>query len=266
MLWFRGQRDSHRRRPYLPHLMFVTLFVLLTIPANRAQWVTLGIGATSMRQTLNELTELSLGTSLKVLTAAVRIGVGLSALVGAGVALRYWRHRAGAVLAITGAVLPVTLVLLLGAHNYLRTPFPRQGAIYLLPIVTLFFSALFFKQKKRPVQVAYLVLCGLLLLRYATLFPLDSYSSGEPYSGGRTLAKMLRKTAGTASVRVGVSRNAEPILNYYRLRYRQANWQLASKNLDAPYDYYVLTPADASLIEQRHLHVIYRDRGLALAR
>jgi len=265
MLWFSGERDSRGRRPYLPHLMFITLFVLMTIPVNRAQWATLGIGATSLRQTLNELTALSLGSSLKVLAAAVRIGLGSAALAGLGVALWHWRNRTSALLAITGAVLPVTLVMLLGAHRYLRTPFPQQGAIYLLPVLFLFLSAVFLKKQKSTAQIGYLVLAGLLLVRCATLFPFGPYAGG-PYSGGRTVAKMLRKTVGTGNVRVGVSRDAEAILNYYRLRYRQANWQPDAKKLDAPYDYYVLTPVDAQLIEQRHLHVIYRDTGFALAR
>ena len=55
-------------------------------------------------------------------------------------------------------------------------------------------------------------------------------------------------------------------MNYYRTRYRQGNWQLTEQQpLAGTYDYYVLTPADAALIEQRHLHVLYRDAGLTLA-
>jgi len=246
--------------------MFLTLFVLLTIPVNRSQWATLGIGATSLRQSLNELPALSLGASLKVLSAAVRVGVALAALAGIAAALRHWRHRDGALLAVTGAVLPLTLGLLIGAHRYLHTPFPQQGFVYLLPITSLLFSSLLFNQHKTTAQVRYLVLCGVLLLRYATLFPFGDYASGETYSGGRTLAKILRKIVGTGNVRVGVSPDAESILAYYRLRYRQENWQPTAQPLDAAYDYYVLTPADAPLIERRHLHVIYRDRGLALAR
>jgi hypothetical protein len=44
------------------------------------------------------------------------------------------------------------------------------------------------------------------------------------------------------------------------------NWQpIERQPLTGAYDFYVLTPADAPLIEQRHLHVIYRDAGLTLA-
>ncbi len=265
MLWFRSQRDAGGRHPYMPHLMFLTLFVMLTIPVNRAQWATLGIGATNLRQTLNELTSLSLGSSLKVLTGAVRVGVALAALAGIAAALRYWRQRAGAVAAVTGAVFAISLILLLGAHRYLRTPFPQEGGLYLVVLGALLFSALFLKQRSKAAQIVWLAVAGVVLVRYAGLFRFGAYAAGEPYSGGRTVAKMLRKTAGTANVRVGVSQDAEPILSYYRLRYRQANWQPDAKSVDAPFDYYVLTPRDAALIEQRHLHVIYRDTGFALA-
>ena len=92
------------------------------------------------------------------------------------------------------------------------------------------------------------------------------YAAGRQFAGGRTLAKTLRMKAGTQPVRIGASPAAEPIMTYYRTRYRQGNWQpIERQPLTGAYDYYVLTPADAALIEQRHLHVLYRDAGLTLA-
>ena len=80
------------------------------------------------------------------------------------------------------------------------------------------------------------------------------------------LAKTLREKVGLAAARIGFSPDAEPIMNYYRTRYRQGNWQLTERQpITGSYDYYVLTPTDAPLIEQRHLHVLYRDAGLTLA-
>jgi hypothetical protein len=35
---------------------------------------------------------------------------------------------------------------------------------------------------------------------------------------------------------------------------------------DRNFDYYVLTPNDAALVEKRHLRIIYRDLTLMLAR
>ena len=266
MLWFKRAPGTPSRRLYLPQYMFLTMFVLLTIPVNHSQWATLGIGATSLRQTINEITSLSLGTSIKVVTAAARVAVAFAAVAGALVAMRHWRRADAALPAIMGATLPLTLLLLLGAHRYLHTPFPRASAVFMVPLIGLFVSSLIVKQHTNPAQIRYLaVLSGVLLIRYIALFPVGMYAGGAEFAGGRILAKTLRATAGGGNVRVGVSSQAEPILNYYRLRYHQENWQPQGPPGAGPYDYYVLTPADAALIEQRHLHVIYRDSGLALA-
>ena len=85
-------------------------------------------------------------------------------------------------------------------------------------------------------------------------------------TGGRGLAKALRADAGQRGVRVGVSEAADPILRYYRWRYRQANWGEIQPVGSGSFDYYVLTAQDASLVEKRGLRVLYRDPGLVLAK
>jgi hypothetical protein len=158
-------------------------------------------------------------------------------------------------------------MLLLAAHRWLHTPFPQQGAISLIPILSLIVVSLTFNQKNKAVQIAFLVLCALVVVRYLSIFPLNEYAAGRQFASGRTLAKTLRENAGTAPVRIGASLAAEPIINYYRTRYRQGNWQRIERQpLTGTYDYYVLTPDDAALVDQRHLHVLYHDAGLTLAR
>jgi hypothetical protein len=129
-------------------------------------------------------------------------------------------------------------------------------------------TAVILKRKNTAAKIAFLSLSALILVRYIAVFPLGAYTTaGKQFAGGRTLAKILREHAGTAAVRVGASLAAEPIINYYRTRYRQGNWQRIERQpLTGAYDYYVLTPDDAALLEQRHLHVLYRDAGLILAR
>ena len=79
----------------LLHLSLASpLFLLLAIPLNHADWKTLAVGATSLRQTVDELTELSLGTSLKVL------GRDCPRFAGAP-----W-HLAGVVAAVTTLAAP----------------------------------------------------------------------------------------------------------------------------------------------------------------
>jgi flavoprotein len=110
------------------------------------------------------------------------------------------------------------------------------------------------------------VACGLVVIGYLGEFRFGMYGAGEQFSGARAVAKSLRKKAGNRSVRIGASMAAEPILSYYRMRYGQMNWQPIERQVfTGSYDYYVLTPADAYLIERRHLRVTYRDAGLTLA-
>ncbi len=247
-------------------IFFLTAFVLLAIPLNHAEWKTLSVGATSLRQTINALIELSLGTSLKVISASARVGLALLAFAGLFASVRYWRRRDGEIVALTGATLSLTLVFLMAAHRWLHTPFPQEGAIYLIPLTVLTVTATILKRYNKTAQVAFLFVSAVLLGRYVSAFPFGRYAAGGQFSGARTLAKTLRTKAGRGDVRIGASPAAEPILSYYRTRYRQGNWQpIERQPLTGVYDYYVLTPADTALIEQRHLHVLYRDAGLTLA-
>jgi hypothetical protein len=247
-------------------MVFLTAFVLLAIPLDRAEWKTLALGATSLRQTINEITALSLGTSLKVIGTVARVAVALVALTGAAAALNYWRRRDGALVTLTGASFALTLVFLMAAHRWLQTPFPQEGAIYLIPLTALIVATVILKQHNKAAQIAFLAVSAVLLARYVVEFPFGIYAAGSQFSGARTLAKTLRANTKGASPKIGVSLAAEPIMSYYRRRYRQGNWQpIERQPLTGAYDFYVLTPADAALIEQRHLHVLYRDAGLTLA-
>jgi hypothetical protein len=247
-------------------IFFLTAFVLLAIPLDRAEWKTLAVGATSLRQTINEITASSLRTSLKVIGAMARVAVALVALAGAVAALHYWRRRDGALVTLTGASLALTLVFLMAAHRWLQTPFPQEGAIYLIPLTTLIVTAVILKQHNKAAQITFLAVSAVLLARYVAELPFGIYAAGSQFSGARTLAKTLRANARGGSPRIGVSLAAEPIMSYYRTRYRQGNWQpIKREPLTGVYDFYVLTPGDASLIQERHLHVLYRDAGLTLA-
>jgi hypothetical protein len=251
----------------LPEIAFLTAFVLLAIPLNHAEWKTLGVGATSLRQTINEITALSLGTSLEVWGAAARVAMAVAGVAGATAAVGYWRRRDGALAALTGGSLALTLVVLMAAHRWLHTPFPMEGAIYLIPLTVLSVTALILKQNNRAAQIAFLVVSGALLACYVGEFRFGMYAAGSQFGGGRNLAKVLREQVGSAKVWVGASVEAEPIINYYRTRYRQGNWMRIERGpMTGVYDYYVLTPVDGGLVDERHLHVLYRDAGLTLAR
>ena len=136
----------------------------------------------------------------------------------------------------------------------------------MIPLTVLSVTAVTLKRHTKTAQIAFLAVSSVLLTVYLAEFPFGMYAAARQFSGARTLSKTLRARAGHSAVRIGASQAVEPILNYYRIRYGQGNWQpIERQPLSGTYDYYVLTPADASLIEQRHLHVMYRDAGLTLA-
>ena len=266
LLWSHIRGNSHRPGRNLLLIALLTAFVLLVIPLNHAEWATLAVGATSLRQTINELTVLSLGSSLEVIGAIGRVAVALVALGGVTLAVRHWRHREGALAALAGPTLALTLLLLLVAHRWRHTPFPQEGAVYLIPLLVLTVAGTILKLHSKPAEIAFLSVSGVILACHLAAFPWDMYGSGRQFAGGRSLAKTLRMNAGTGPIRIGASLAAEPIVTYYRTRYRQGNWQPVERQpLTGTYDYYVLTPADAGLVEQRHLQVLYRDGGLTLA-
>ena len=266
LVWMSGAPESKGWRLALPQVAFLTAFVLLAIPLNHAEWKTLAVGATSLRQTTNEITALSLGTSLKVMGVIGRVALALVALAGAAASFRCWRRRDGALVSLTGASLALTLMLVIAARRWFHFAYPQEGAIYLIPLTVLLVTAMILKRHNKAAKLAFLAVSALLLARYVAEFPLGMYAAGSQFAGARALAKTLRGKAGNRSVRIGASMAAEPIVNYYRIRYRQENWQpIERQPLTGTFDFYVLTGADAPLIEKRHLHVIYRDAGLTLA-
>ncbi len=253
-------RRSLGRDLWLPLLVF--LFVLLAIPLNRVLLSDFAHGATSLRQTLAELTSLSLGAlpvNAKVLAAVVRVGTGV--LVAAGLIVATRRSRAEPMLALTGGTAVIGLVLLILAHARLKAPFPERGSVYFVPVLTLLGLALF-----RHALKAMLCLSAISIGIYVAGLPINTYLDGQEFAGSRAIAKALRADAGQRAVRIAASPELEPIINYYRARYRQGNWTpVEPKPPTDGYDYYVLTTADAAFVERLHLRVLRRSPGLLLA-
>jgi len=171
LLWSRGSEDPRGAARNLVLIAVLAAFVLLVIPLNRAEWKTLAAGATSLRQTINELTALSLGTSLEVIGAISRIAVALVALGGVAAAISRWRQRDAALVALAGPTLALTLLLLLAAHRWRHTPFPQEGAIYLIPLLVLTVAAGILKLNSRPAQIGFVFGSALVLACQLAAFP-----------------------------------------------------------------------------------------------
>jgi hypothetical protein len=245
----------------------LTAFVFLAIPVDHVAAGGFLDGATSLRQTLNEISTISLGTSLKVVTGVVRIGVALLAGVSAVAVVRLWRRVDGGLAVLSGGTLALSLVLLMAANRWVHARFPEGGGVYLIPLCTLAFASILLKWNHKAAQVVLYAASIGLVGRYISEVDFRTYAAGEKFAGGRTAAKTLRAEIGRRAVRIGVSEAAEPVFNYYRTRLRQGNWErIERRPPTGNYDYYVLSGADRGLVEQRRLRVIYEDAGLTVAR
>jgi hypothetical protein len=267
LAWGRGWIWPKGRGPIFFLIFFLTIFVLLVIPLDHVDVQSFAGGATSLRQTLNEITVLSLGTSLQLLLAAVRAGVGLLALICVVAAVRLWRQRWSGMVVLTSGTLALTLAILVAVNRLWRAPFPRDGAIYLILLCTLAVTSILLKWRRKAAQIALYAVGILLIGRYLSARDIRTYAGNEQFAGGRALAKALRTEVGPGGINIGASEAAEPIINYYRSRLRQGNWERAPhKPPTDRSDYYVLAGPDRDMVKERQLKVVYQDAGLTLAK
>lgn len=267
LVWGRGWIWPKGKGLAFVLLFVLTMFVFLAIPLDHVDKASFSGGATSLRQTLNEITTLSLETSTPLVTAAVRVGVAILAAVCLLALVRFGSDRWNGLIVLPAGTLALALAILLAAHRWLHAPFPLTGAIYLIPLSTLVVASLLFKWNHKAAQVV-LYTAGILLIgRYLSATDIRTYTGNEQFAGGRALAKALRTAVGPGGINIGASESAEPIINYYRTRLRQGNWERAAhKPPTDRYDYYVLAGPDRSMVEERQLKVVYQDAGLVLAR
>jgi len=251
---------GRRKLEYMPHLSFLVAFLVLLLPLNHAERDLITSGATSLRQTLNELTAASLDTGNRIVAAIVRVAMG----VLAAIAVIVLPARKIELRLMAGALVGSLLLVKLASWKA-GSAFPEGGAIYVIPVVTLLVALLVREWGREKIEIAFVVIAAMCCAHYADHLSLPYRGAGE-LAGGRDLAKALRADVKNRGVRVGVSAAAEPILRYYKWRYRQANWEQIEKVSGERFDYYVLTTTDAGLIQQRGLKVLYRDAGLVLAK
>jgi hypothetical protein len=254
---------------------FVTAFLILAVPLDHADLATL-TGATSLRQTLNSITALSLfhghPSSLPpVLAAGMRAGIGLLVVAvvfaAAQVLRRHSQGRVESLLVLLAATMLLTFVTLELAHRIFLVPFPVTGsALYFIPVTTLAALALVCKVNRKPLERGALIVAAICIGGYLLDFNVRIYGEWPEYAGARSVVKAIRRDAGLRHIRIGASAGTEPVLNYYRARYGLGNWDAVDgKPLTGSYDYYVLSQQDAGLLEQRHLRLVFRDTNLIVA-
>lgn len=254
---------------------FVTAFLVLVIPLNHADF-TLNIGATSLRQTLSSITALSLfhshASSLPPVPAAgFRIGPGLLVTAVVLAAAQILRHRPQgrleSLLVLLAGTMLLTFVTLELAHRVFLVPFPVNGsALYFIPVTTLAGLALVRRVNRKPLELGALIMAVLCIAGYLTQFNVRIYGEWPEFAEARSVVKAIRRDAGLRHIRIGAGAGMEPVLNYYRARYRLGNWEAVNlKPLTGAYDYCVLSQQDAGMLDQRHLRLVFRDANLIVA-
>ncbi|HMC60752.1 MAG TPA: hypothetical protein VKJ01_16300, partial [Candidatus Solibacter sp.] len=240
-------------------------------------FATFNIGATSLRQTLQSITALSLfhGHALSlpaVLAAGIRVGLGFLAIgvifAAAQVLRRNEQGRVESLLVLLAASMFLTFVILELAHRVFLVPFPVNGsALYFIPVTTLAALALVCKVNSKPLERVAVVVAALCIAGYLVQFNVRIYGEWPEFAEARSMVKAIRRDAGLRHIRIGASPAIEPVLNYYRARYLLGNWDPVDGRAPAgSYDYYVLSRQDAGLVDQRHLRLVFRDGNLIVAR
>jgi hypothetical protein len=300
----RQMGDAGRRFQDLWLPAFITAFLILVIPANHTDFATFNYGATSLRQTLNSLIALSLyhGNPAGLqpwLAATVRFavaGLAIGALVllmpspkakqspqtatektatekpaeNRMKTLRLLAPRAGPATArpalsylLAGTILVSFAGLELG-HRILRIAFPLgRSGLYFIPVLTLAGLCLVQRAKRRAVEWAMLLVPAVYLLQ----FNVNNYGEWPEYANARSVIKAIRQDSGWRPVRVAASPGLDQVLNYYRARYALGVWPLVQAVPGTgSFDYYALNHLDNSLVTARHLHVIWGDGNLTVAR
>jgi hypothetical protein len=129
------------------------------------------------------------------------------------------------------------------------------------------------RYKKMPcnVPVERVVITGVVTAFLILILPLSRAESvgppARPPSSSdlsvRSLIRILRARTGDLPLRVGVSREFEPIVLFYKASYRRRAWQIVDISTAAgKLDYYLLSAEEASA---RHREVIAQEPGAALA-
>jgi hypothetical protein len=189
----------------------------------------------------------------------VRVLAAILVIAGA-ISLRRFKSRESTLMLTAGTAVAGS-ILLLAAHRFIKAPFPQRGGIYLIPVLSLLLLALLRRWPKVAMTVS---TAGALI--YAVNFPGLVYPGGEAVAGGREIAKALRAEANQRPVCVATSIDLEPVVNYYRTGYRQGNWTRIERKPPEPgCDYYVLSPADAGLVQRFGLHILHQSGGMLLA-
>ncbi|MCL6544782.1 MAG: hypothetical protein K6T61_06115 [Bryobacteraceae bacterium] len=278
----------------------LTAFVILILPLIKARPDHFYFGASTARESLHTLVEMSYfhhplpdrlaaivpGPAFWYPLWAVLFPLAAAAALLACLLLVFHAARRGGfstlnlpsrALLFAGGTLSLSVVILLAAHRFagVRLPYTRTG-LYFVPLLILTLAAMTAALRHRPpLRFALgwpLTALGLLsLAQFAAHFQCNHYGEWRFDRSTKRIVEIIRSDYlrwPRPKVRVGSTWVLEPTLNFYRRRYRLA-WMspVERGNPDADFDYYVLLTEDHAVAAKRSLRILFADpfAGVLLA-
>jgi hypothetical protein len=259
----------------------VTLLFFLAAPFGQARMADFYVGIGSLTASVRNLVDVSFAhnpgiggiNSGNPVLAAWRIALAIllpaialaAAGLGAAGVLRAQRGRSqpavlDTILFLAGGSAVGSAVLLAALHYSAGVPYPSdRTGLYFLPLAGLLLPALARRAGRAP-ALAVTVLAALIAVHYLVQWNTSSFYVWRYGADSRQILERIdRERKGGSPVRVGISWQLEPALNFYRIVH---GWTwlapLTRQGPDGDYDCYVLISNDRALIARRALHEIYR--------
>ncbi len=262
----------------------VVAFIVLSIPLSHANIAVFQGGASRFSETLHSLAVLSLYhnrllislvPSEVVMRWADRLGVALAMavalasvfLAACDLARRDRTRRANASALVAGAF-SASLAALACIHAVAGVAYAvGRYALYLIPLGTVAGLSCVSRFAWRPLRAAALLAAVALAAHYASEFQVRSYAEWSGESGGKAAVQALVREAGNRAIRISASPELEPIVSFYRERFRLRKWEpVKAESAADGFDYYVLPASSAASPPVAEWRAIYNDGAILVAR
>jgi hypothetical protein len=266
-----------------------TAFVILILPITKAGLEHFYVGAPSLTKGLRTLVALSLyhqpipwhsqlvesvfWLAERLLAPAVLIATLLACAVIFGRWLRGKNfgdlERIDQFLLLGGGAMFTALFLTVAGHHLFGLLYPNgRTGLYLVPLFVLTALAVWKRIERHRLAsivlwLPLLLITLLCIFRFCIQFQTTQYGEWRYDAGTKSIINLIRARCPVQpeqKVRVGVNWKLEPSMNFYRELY-DLHWMepLDRKGPAGSFDYYVLLPTDAALVEKLNLSVIHKD-------
>ncbi len=170
---------------------------------------------------------------------------------------------------LAGGSMLLALALAVTAHKTFGVLYPiARTGLYLIPLFVLVALALWKRIESRRVlsrtiAVPFAALAVLCIFQFAIQFQTNHYAYWRYDAGTKRIVNLIRERHGARpapNVRIGLSWELEPSINFYRRMYR-LDWMAPGTRAGpkGQYDYYVLLAGETDLVKEMGLAVLYTD-------